>query len=785
METNDSRWSVTAGERGGGPPAWSDSLAPPNSADGVTFGPFELDLAGQELRRRGRRVPLRPQPLQALAFLVQRAPGLVTREELKQHLWTGSYHFNADKGLNNCIRQIRLVLADNAERPLYLETLRQRGYRFIAPVEPIAASRQPVPPPAGSGAARRPSPLPGFLRRRELAIGGALAALVAAAAGAGLYIDRERAHGSSPTIERAAATPVSLLAALVDHTGEASLGETLNVAWRLGLEQRAGIQLLPESAVQQAMKRMELPPETRLSRHLGVELAQREQAQALALAEIRQVGETYLISAQLVEAVSGETLASALAEAAGKEELIPALGSLVNDLRSVLAADRPTLGAPELDKVTTSSLDALKAYSEGVAELGRQRMTSAERLLRIALELDPDFAMAEGKLGLVLMFSDRLQEAAFHMRRALRRADSLTDYEEIYLGGWIGVLENDHQRALSHFEALKTLYPGDPAAHHNHGLATFHYRNDPAAAATMLEKAVELGRLSGRVISRAALATVYLAQERAGDCLALSRQPAGELHYQSFRSLVVLHRFDEAMDLLAAVRGRPMDLSTATFREALVLADRRRFDDSLQRVRRLAELSDGAARPTHAIRGSLFALALLPATSLSTAERSATFFELAPEIEAALADSPHFVIPGQVRALVGIAAARLGEVAEAERILAALTMPEVGSPHRAHVAMLQAEVRAARGDLAGAISLLERTVLESPVFPLHLRERLGRLYGSAGRLSLATAELRWVEQRRGRSFAECLGSLTCVDLPWNVLAHGRAARRLAQASATS
>src|ERR1051325_1944284 len=109
----------------------------------IRFGPFELKLKSEELCRDGVAVKLPPQPSKVLVLLATKAGQLVTREELQQQIWGQDTFVDFDKGLNFCIKQIREALGDNAQAPLYIETLPRRGYRFIAPVERSAATAQP------------------------------------------------------------------------------------------------------------------------------------------------------------------------------------------------------------------------------------------------------------------------------------------------------------------------------------------------------------------------------------------------------------------------------------------------------------------------------------------------------------------------------------------------------------------------------------------------------------------------------------------------------------------
>ena len=109
----------------------------------LRFGVFELNLATAELRKGGTPVKLAPQPFRLLALLASRAGQVVTREEIQQQLWGEETYVDFEQGMNHCVKQIRNVLNDNADTPLYVETLPRRGYRFLAPV-----TSKEIPAPA-------------------------------------------------------------------------------------------------------------------------------------------------------------------------------------------------------------------------------------------------------------------------------------------------------------------------------------------------------------------------------------------------------------------------------------------------------------------------------------------------------------------------------------------------------------------------------------------------------------------------------------------------------------
>jgi len=113
---------------------------PQNNRKIIRFGVFEADLGAGELRKSGVRLRLQGQPFQVLAFLLERPGEVVSREELREKLWASDTFVDFDHSLNTAINKVRDVLGDSASSPRYVETLARRGYRFIAPVQPVGTS---------------------------------------------------------------------------------------------------------------------------------------------------------------------------------------------------------------------------------------------------------------------------------------------------------------------------------------------------------------------------------------------------------------------------------------------------------------------------------------------------------------------------------------------------------------------------------------------------------------------------------------------------------------------
>lgn len=127
-----------------GPIAWqieytAMAMMDKQAAARYRFGVFEANAATGELRRQGIRVKLNTQPFQMLMLLLERPGELLTREDIARELWPEGTFVDFEHGVNSAVNRIREALGDKANNPRFVETVARRGYRFVAPVERIAA----------------------------------------------------------------------------------------------------------------------------------------------------------------------------------------------------------------------------------------------------------------------------------------------------------------------------------------------------------------------------------------------------------------------------------------------------------------------------------------------------------------------------------------------------------------------------------------------------------------------------------------------------------------------
>ena len=106
----------------------------------IAFGPFDVDVKAGELRRDGGVIPVQDLPFRLLTALLERPGEVVSRTELAERLWGSDTFVDAAAGLNTAVAKLRDALGDNADEPLYIETVPKRGYRFVGTTSPVEAA---------------------------------------------------------------------------------------------------------------------------------------------------------------------------------------------------------------------------------------------------------------------------------------------------------------------------------------------------------------------------------------------------------------------------------------------------------------------------------------------------------------------------------------------------------------------------------------------------------------------------------------------------------------------
>ena len=261
-----------------------------------------------------------------------------------------------------------------------------------------------------------------------------------------------------------------VLADFDNLTPDSTLGPTVTELMRVQMSRSRDVRLMDQARVTDALRRMRRDPSAPLTLAVAREVAVREGVRAAIAGEVRAADGGYLVSARLVAAGSGEPLAAYQQAAAGQRDLWEAVERLSGRLQRRIGESLLRVGRGEpLSAVTTSSLEALRRYTQGARAELRGDFASAIALDREAVAIDSSFAMAWRKLGVLLEASGAPRtEVILAYERALHFGDRLTETERLHTSAmyYFGA-RNDPARAASEFRTLLDLYPGDGVALNN------------------------------------------------------------------------------------------------------------------------------------------------------------------------------------------------------------------------------------------------------------------------------------------------------------------------------
>jgi hypothetical protein len=192
-----------------------------------------------------------------------------------------------------------------------------------------------------------------------------------------------------------------VLADFANSTGDPIFDDTLKTALTVSLRQSPFLNLLSDSEIAKTLQLMTRPASTKLTPEVVRELCQRAGSKAYLAGSIASLGSEYVIALKAANCQNGETLAQELVTASSKEKALDALGEAASKLRGELGESLATVQRFDvpLEQATTSSLEALKAYSAGRTALHRQGDLAAIPFYQHAVELDPSFAMAYDALA--------------------------------------------------------------------------------------------------------------------------------------------------------------------------------------------------------------------------------------------------------------------------------------------------------------------------------------------------------------------------------------------------
>jgi putative peptide modification system cyclase len=391
---------------------------------------------------------------------------------------------------------------------------RFKGVAEAVPVYEIGEeSIAPFKAPAWSGKAHREVPL---WRRPAMLTFEVLLLLVAIALPAWHFLKPE------PAIAFAERDWV-VLGDLRNLTGDPRFDDSLEQAFRIGLEQSRHVNVVSRLQVRDGLQRMQHAPDTTaIDRSLGAELALREGARALVIPTIAEIGGRLRFTAEIVDPTSQITVLAASADGSSAEAILGSVDEVNRVLRSGLgeALEAVTQDSKPLEKASTASLDALRAFSLAVEARFQNRIEDALALLDQAIRIDPEFALAHMHRGLLQRDQGNREGSSAAYRKALEHLDRLSTADRLFTEASLSEIEGSPSETIERWRVLAQLYPDQSTAASTYGFFAWSLGNDPVTGEAAYRKALE-GTPSGprQGIAFYGLGATLLAQDRIDEAL--------------------------------------------------------------------------------------------------------------------------------------------------------------------------------------------------------------------------------------------------------------------------
>ena len=394
---------------------------------------------------------------------------------------------------------------------------------------------QPPSPASGSSPALAPSPSSSAAKVAEVPVAGrklwkilvpAAVILIAAAIGGGFYFrSRQATH-------RLTEKDTIVVADFANSTGDAVFDETLKQALSVALNQSPFLNVLSESKVAATLQMMSRPAGAKLTPEVARELCQRAGSKAYFAGSIAGLGSQYVLGLKAVNCQSGDPLAEEQVTAASKEKVLEALGEAASKLRGELGESLATVQKFDvpLAQATTSSLEALKAYSLGNKAQDEKGPVAALPYHQRAIELDLNFATGYRAVGLDYFGLSELGRASEYFTKAFQLREHASEREKLAItADYYQNVTGELDKAAHTYQEEIESYPRDSRAHLDLG--------NVYTSQGQYERAAESYRQSLR-----------LAPDNQG--------PYGDL----VNSLISLQRFDETRQIVHEAQARKLDI---------------------------------------------------------------------------------------------------------------------------------------------------------------------------------------------------------------------------------
>jgi len=622
---------------------------------------------------------------------------------------------------------------------------------------------------AVAAAETRLKPAPKSTQFRRVAVTGVAIMVIGMAVGGWLFHSR-KAHALTDK-------DTIVISDFDNKTGDAVFDDTLKQGLSVQLEQSPFLSLISDRRVNETLKLMGRSPDDRLTANVTREVCQRTGSTAMLIGSIAGLGSQYVIGVKAVDCNTGDVLAEAQEQAAGKEAVLKALDAAAVGMRSKLGESLSSVQkyATPVEEATTPSLEALKAYSLGVKTVYAKGNTAALPFFKRAVDLDPNFATAYAWMSAVYWVLSEVGRADEYARKAYDLREKVSEREGFWIeGNYYFSATGELEKAAQVYELWKQTYPRDELPYMQLGDISVFLGN--------WEKGLEEWRAALRLEPNIAdnyldLGIAYTALNRLDEAEAVYKQAEErKLEHEALlenRYLLAFLKGDTAQmaQLVSAAMGKPGS-------EDLLLATQAATEGWYGKLKNAHELTRRAMDSALHNDAKETAAGYQAAAALREVE-AGNREQARAEANAAVKLAPN----RDVRAMAALALARAGDTAGAEKLAAELdkAFPLDTLVQRYWLPSIRAAVALERKDPNRAIELLKvASTIElsiAPNFttlmsPAYLR---GEAYLMLHDGNRAAAEFQKFIDHRG----------VVTNFPWGALARLGLARAYAMQGDTA
>jgi DNA-binding winged helix-turn-helix (wHTH) protein/tetratricopeptide (TPR) repeat protein len=502
------------------------------------FDRFEARVRPGVLLREHKRIRIEELPFQMLLILLETPGQVVTKEELRDRLWAGRSFGELDSSLHVAAAKLREALGESAGEPRFIETVRRRGYQFVGEVLPVFDPPSEVPgePPQPEIISQAEDHRFGWRVPVMVALSLlAISCTIPATVFGYRYMHRPLAGSQDKVV----------IGGFANSTGDDAFSG-FGHAFRVKLEESPYLSVVSDREFRQTLKlsgQASLPDELQACVSLGGKI--------LLTGTVVSESPGYQVSVTARKCANGSVLTTQRAHSDSRDQVLSALDFATGKLRAHLGETDSSLqkfNVP-LAQATTASLAALKAFTQGEEKRAQGREFEAISDYKLAVDLDPQFAMAYARLGGIYSNAAEFRLSSAYFTKAFDLRERTTDRERLYIAShYYSSATGEVQRSIDAYQLWLSVYPRDisPAI----SLAAQYLMvGEPAKAVEPALAALRLDPSSG--MAHSILSRAYLEIENYAGVQALCQNEPGNgdvvMLHQSCFLLAFLQNDNAAM----------------------------------------------------------------------------------------------------------------------------------------------------------------------------------------------------------------------------------------------